>query len=108
MPPPPPAFDTDSVAEGTLKVATTEVVPLTVKEHGFAHVAPLTVKLANVEPASAVAESVKDFPVEMWLLKALQPLPHVSSFGFELTLPVPVPDLVRLTAEPNAAAMCSK
>jgi hypothetical protein len=108
VPSPPPALATASCDEATLNVATTDVLPLTVNEHGFAHAVPLTVKPAKTELPSAVAVSVIDLPVEMWLLKALQPLPQESSFGLEVTLPVPVPDLVSVTAEPNAAAICSK
>jgi hypothetical protein len=102
VPAPVPAFVTLSVnvAAVVLKVAVTlraaviDVVQVPVP----VHTPPL--QPANVEPLAAAAVSVTDVPLAKL---ALQVVPQFTPAGDEVTVPAPVPALVTLSANVEAA-----
>src|SRR5687768_17347656 len=73
----------------TARAAVIETVHAPVPEH-----APL--QPANVEPLDAAAVSVTDVPLATL---ALQVAPQLTPDGFEVTVPVPPPDFVTLSAK---------
>ena len=104
---PGPVWVTESMYEGegaaggeaAVKVAPTVTGALPVNVHGAVPVHPPPLQPPNVEPLTAVADTVTTVPLEY---VSTQSVPQLIPVGLLVTVPWPVPPTLTVTARPLA------